>query len=199
MGVCAVEAEPGGRDGRLTGRAVRMRVLEGAVVRLEPQVGEHAEEMFEVLTDPAIYEHENEPPPSVEWLCERFRALESRRSPDGTEHWLNWVVRVPSSELVGYVQATVYESRLAAIAYVLNSRYWDKGLATAAVERMISELVSGYDATTLSAVFKSANRRSRRLLERLGFSIASEAQCRALAIEPDELLMVRPAVVGSVP
>ena len=106
---------------------------------------------------------------------------------------------MPSSELVGYVQATVYESRLAAIAYVLNSRYWDKGLATAAVERMISELVSGYDVNTLSAVLKSTNRRSRRLLERLGFVDASEARSRALAIEPDELLMVRPAVVGFVP
>ena len=183
----------------MTSHTVRMHVLDGAVVRLEPQVAEHAEGMFAVLSDPAMYEQENEPPPSGEWLNERFRMLESRRSPDGTEHWLNWVVRVPSSELVGYVQATVYESRRADIAYVLNSRYWGKGLATAAVERMISELVSGYDVTTLSAVLKSTNRRSRRLLERLGFSIASEAQCRALEIEPDELLMVRPAVVWSVP
>ena len=35
-----------------------MHVLESAVVCLEPQVAEHAEEMFEVLADPAIYEHE---------------------------------------------------------------------------------------------------------------------------------------------
>jgi hypothetical protein len=56
--------------------------------------------MFAVLCDPAIYEFENEPPPSVEWLRARFAKLESRRSPDGEEQWLNWVVRLPSSELV---------------------------------------------------------------------------------------------------
>jgi RimJ/RimL family protein N-acetyltransferase len=166
---------------------------------LEPQIAEHAEEMYVVLGDPAIYAHENEPPPSVEWLRRRFRALETRLSPDGTERWLNWVVRLPSSELIGYVQATVYPNRRAAIAYVLNSRYWGKGLATAAVERMVAELVSGYDVETLSAVLKRTNRRSMRLLERLGFSIAPEASRRELAVEADELLMVRPAVLGTVP
>ena len=39
---------------------------------LEPQVVAHADEMFVVLSDPAIYEHENEPPASLEWLLERI-------------------------------------------------------------------------------------------------------------------------------
>lgn len=176
-----------------------MRVLENGIVRLEPQVAGHAEQMFEVLGDPAIYAHENEPPPSVEWLRTRFRALESRLSPDGTERWLNWVVRLPSSELIGYVQATVYPSRHAAIAYVLHSRNWGKGLATAAVELMVTELVSGYGATSLVAVLKKTNQRSRRLLDRLGFSLAPEGQHGELVVEPDEWMMIRPAVVGSVP
>jgi hypothetical protein len=75
---------------------------------LEPQTVAHAEEMFEVLSDPAIYEFENEPPESLEWLRERYRKLETRRSADGTQHWLNWVIRLPTSELAGYVQATVH-------------------------------------------------------------------------------------------
>src|SRR5438105_11650934 len=73
---------------------------------LEPQLPIHAEQMFEVLSDPAIYEYENEPPASVDWLRARFARLESRQSPDGCEKWLNWVIRLPSSELAGYVQAT---------------------------------------------------------------------------------------------
>jgi RimJ/RimL family protein N-acetyltransferase len=64
---------------------------------------------------------------------------------------------------------------------------------------MVAELVSGYDVETLSAVLKRTNRRSMRLLERLGFSIAPEASRRELAVEADELLMVRPAVLGTVP
>lgn len=39
---------------------------------LEPQVAAHASEMFDVLSDPAIYEFENEPPPSEAWLVERY-------------------------------------------------------------------------------------------------------------------------------
>ena len=73
---------------------------------MEPLVAAHAHEMFGVLSDPAIYESANAPPPSEEWLRSRYRRLEQRRSPDGNELWLNWVARVPCGELVGYVQAT---------------------------------------------------------------------------------------------
>jgi hypothetical protein len=38
-----------------------MQVIEIANLRLEAQTAEHAEDMFVVLSDPAIYEHENEP------------------------------------------------------------------------------------------------------------------------------------------
>jgi [ribosomal protein S5]-alanine N-acetyltransferase len=151
--------------------------------------------MFGVLSDPAIYEHENEPPPTAEWLRMRFSRLESRWSPDATQQWLNWVMRLPSSTPIGFVQATVYPSHRAAIAYVLGSRYWGKGLATAAVRLMVTELASGYDVTMLSAVFKRSNLRSRRLLERLGFALATPGQHEADAAEADELLMMREAVI----
>jgi len=84
-----------------------MHVIETASLTLEPQTAAHAGEIFVVLSDPAIYEHENEPPPSLEWLRARFTKLESRQSSDGQEQWLNWVIRLPTSELIGYVQATV--------------------------------------------------------------------------------------------
>ena len=51
-----------------------MRVIETGSLTLEPQTAAHAEEMFVVLSDPATYEYENEPPPSLEWLR---RALSS--------------------------------------------------------------------------------------------------------------------------
>ena len=82
---------------------------------------QHADEMFAVLSDPAIYEYENQPPASVEWLRARFEKLESRRSADGTEQWLNWVVRRADAGLIGYVQATVRAEGTAAIAYELSS------------------------------------------------------------------------------
>ena len=168
-----------------------MRVIETGSLTLEPQTAAHAEEMFAVLSDPAIYEYENQPPPSLEWLRTRFTKLESRLSANGREQWLNWVVRLPTSKLIGYVQATVHPNDRAAIAYELSSAYWGRGLARQAVQAMISELVEHYQVHGLSSVLKRENLRSMRLLERLGFSLASPEQHMKHQVEPGELLMVR--------
>lgn len=168
-----------------------MHTINTHALTLEPQVAGHAEEMFRVLSDPAIYEYENQPPPSVEWLRERFTMLESRLSANGKEQWLNWVIRLPTSELIGYVQATVQPGGKALIAYELSSRYWGRGLARNAVEAMISELVEHYQVRTVSAVLKEENYRSLRLLERLGFSRASTETGSGAGAGPDELLMIQ--------
>ena len=168
-----------------------MHVIEATGVTLEPQVAAHAEEMFAVLSDPALYEYENEPPGSIESLRARFTKLESRSSPDGQEQWLNWVIRLPTSELIGYVQATVHQNGRAAVAYELSSAYWGRGLASQAVRAMIAELVAHYKVRSLSAVFKRKNQRSMRLLERLGFSLASPEEHVKRHVEPGELLMNR--------
>jgi RimJ/RimL family protein N-acetyltransferase len=166
-----------------------MNVIEANGVRLEPQVAAHAAEMFVVLSDPAIYEFENEPPASLEWLRTRFTKLETRLSGDGKEQWFNWVIRLPGSGLIGYVQATLTAEGDATIAYELSSPYWGRGLAHEAVRAMISELQSHYRARRLFAVFKRANFRSRRLLERLGFTPGTPQQYVEQQVEPDEDLM----------
>lgn len=168
-----------------------MRVIETGSLTLEPQTAAHAEEMFMVLSDPAIYEYENEPPPSPEWLCARFTKLETRLSAEGDEQWLNWVIRLPTSELIGYVQATVHPEGRAAIAYELSSAYWGRGLARQAVNAMISELIEHYRVRSFFAVLKRENRRSIRLLERLGFSLASSEQHVTHQVELGEVLMRR--------
>ena len=169
-----------------------MRVLEASGLTLEPQTAAHADEMFDVLSDPAIYEFENAPPPSRDWLRERFRRLESRRSSDGREQWLNWVIRLPTSELAGYVQATVRDDGSAAIAYELASAYWGRGLARCAVETMLAELVRHYRVRRFTAVLKRDNHRSLRLLERLGFSLAPPDLRARHELEPGETMMYRP-------
>ena len=175
-------------------RSAPMRIIETSGLVLEPQTATHAAEMFRVLSDPAIYEYENEPPTSVEWLRARFTKLETRTSADGREQWLNWVIRLPTSELVGYVQATVHPDAHAGIAYELSSAYWGRGLAQAAVEAMISELADHYGVCSVFAVLKHENRRSMRLLQRLGFSLASSEKRAARRLELDEALMCRELV-----
>ena len=168
-----------------------MRTIVGDGLTLEPQTVAHAERMFVVLSDPAIYAYENEPPPSLEWLCERFAKLESRQSADGSEQWLNWVIRIPTAELVGYVQATVRAKGDAAIAYELASAYWGRGLGQRAVRAMMTELAERYRVHTVTAVLKAENQRSRRLLERLGFELASAEEHAAHKVPQSEILMHR--------
>jgi [ribosomal protein S5]-alanine N-acetyltransferase len=166
-----------------------MRAIETGSLTLEPQCAAHAKEMFVILSDPAIYEYENEPPPSREWLCARFRKLETRHSGNGQEQWLNWVIRLPTSVLIGYVQATIRPDGRAAIAYVLSSAYWGRGFARQAVNAMLSELADHYGVCSFFAVLKRENLRSIRLLERLCFSLASPGQHVMYQVEPGEILM----------
>jgi RimJ/RimL family protein N-acetyltransferase len=168
-----------------------MRTLRTGDLTLEPQIAAHAEALFPVLCDPALYEYENGPPASLEALRERFARLESRRSPDGHEHWLNWVIRLPGVGLVGFVQATVHADGRAAIAYVLGSPYWGRGLARRAVQAMLAELGQSYPVKRYSASLKRPNLRSLRLLERLGFSPATPQECERIGIDADEVLMIR--------
>jgi RimJ/RimL family protein N-acetyltransferase len=171
-------------------------------VVLEPLTAAHAREMSRVLSDPAIYEFENSPPPSESALTERYRRLESRRSPDGREQWLNWVVRLPTGEAAGYVQATVPEAsnpRLAQVAYELSSAHWRQGIGYAAVSAMMRELQEHQAVACFVAVLKMVNHRSIRLLTALGFrrstldEIAAFGADKASSLcpEDDECMMVR--------
>lgn len=154
-----------------------MRLVAGEGVTLEPQLASHAPELYPVISDPALYEFiDNKPPTTEGALRERLRRLESRRSPDGTEHWLNWVVRNAAGKLVGYVQATVTPDRSAEIAYVFGRAHWRKGYATAACAAMIGELRSSYGVTRVTATLDPANEASLALLRKLGLGLARTNQ-----------------------
>ena len=175
-----------------------MNTLHATDLTLEPQMAAHADEMFVVLSDPAIYAYENEPPASVEWLRVRYAMLESRQSPDGRERWLNWVIRGADARLIGFIQATVHADGSAAIAYELGSAHWGRGLASRATQAVIDELAAHFEVDSLFAVLKRENFRSLRLLERLGFAPASAAFLAAHPVEPDELLMCRAGPKGAI-
>lgn len=168
-----------------------MRTLPIPPYVLEPQVAAHAHEMFAVLSDPAIYEFENAPPVDEEWLRKRFERLESRGSSDGTQQWLNWVIRLPNSKLAGYVQATVLPDRSAYVAYELNSQYWRQGIATSAVMAVLQELQHHNGVVGFIAVLKVRSCRSETLLRKPGFVPACEEQAALHRNEADELVMVK--------
>ena len=149
-----------------------MRAVTGDGVTLEPQLAAHATDLYAVIGDPSLYEFiDAKEPASEEALRLRLQRLETRESPDGTEHWLNWVVRNGDGQVVGYVQATVTPDRSAEIAYVLGRAHWRKGYAYAACVAMIGELRRSYGVTRLTATLDPANAASLALLRklRLGF------------------------------
>ena len=174
-----------------------MRPLHAPPLLLEPLVAAHAREMFEVLTDPAIYEFENQPPPSESSLAARYVTLETRQSPDGKQSWLNWVIRLPSGELAGHVQATLLGDGAVIIAYELASKHWRQGIAPTAVGAVLAELELSYAVNLFVAVLKLRNHRSLGLLRKLGFQSAATEHVARFRTDMDEVVMVKPAPPAS--
>ena len=170
-----------------------MRTIETAALTLEPQPLAHADEMFEVLSDPAIYEYENQAPASLDALRRRYAALESRRSPDGAEQWLNWVIRLPHGERSAMCRPpclrTAGPRSPTSSAAPGGAAAWPG----APSRRWSTSSCVQHGVQRLTAVLKHANLRSRRLLERLGFELASQDEQRRRGVEADELLMERAA------
>ena len=165
--------------------------LAGALAfTLEPRMAAHAEAVFAVLADPALYEFIDESPPvSAEALRDRFARSESGKSPDGTEHWLNWVVRSASGEVAGCVQATVEGSLDTNVAYMFGKAHWGRGLATQAVARMLDVVAAEFGVTRFFIVAERTNPRSIRVAERLGFEAAPAEVAARRRTAPTDVLM----------
>jgi [ribosomal protein S5]-alanine N-acetyltransferase len=155
-------------------------------LRLEPQLGSHAQVMMHVLSDARSHEFiPSDPPKDEAKLRERFEKLESRLSPDGAEYWLNWIVFLAEQALgtvaigtaaigtvvIGTVQASVYpEIKCADIAYLFHPDSWGKSYAREATQRMLAYLRNDLAVQTFTASVDTRNLASQRLLESLGFT-----------------------------
>lgn len=152
--------------------SIMTRPVAGDGVRLEPQLAAHAADLYAVIRDPALYAYiDSKEPESEVALRERLRRLETRLSPDGAEHWLNWVVITPTGEVAGYVQATVTPDHSAEIAYVLGRAFWRRGLGYAACRAMLALLRADYGVTRVTATLDPANAASMALLAKLGLTL----------------------------
>lgn len=145
---------------------------------LEPLTVAHADAMFDVLSDPTIYEYlDYGPPPSREHLQGVYLRLAHGQSPDGQEGWFNWIVTHPERGPMGVVQATVLAPhRTAWVAYVLAQTHRGQGFAREATAAMIDHLINVQGMNTLLAMIEDANDASRRLLLKLGFAAADVDQ-----------------------
>ena len=171
-----------------------MPVLTTPRLTLEPLRVEHAEAMFEVLREPLLHRHIDAPPPSsVEQLRHVYARRQTRRSPDGTERWFNWIVRPHGQPPIGFVQATVLPQRAAWIAYLLGSSHWGRGFATEATAAMLDHLIAHDGVERFLACVERANRPSIGVLERLGFQAAPAHERVGRELTASERLYLRDA------
>ncbi|MET7300847.1 GNAT family N-acetyltransferase [Embleya sp. NPDC005575] len=122
-----------------------MNVNETAWVRTDrldliPVGVEHAEEMAEVLGDPALYTFIGGEPEDLTALRARYTRW-AKGSPDPEVAWLNRVIRLRAQErLVGTVQATVGPGPVAEVAWVVGGAWQGSGIAKEAATGWVAWL-----------------------------------------------------------
>ncbi len=138
---------------------------------LEPLDVAHAAEMVEILASPELYEWTGGEPPTLTGLEARYAVQSSGESPDGTQGWLNWVIRVAASgATAGYVQATLTtddEAVVADVAWVVGVSHQGQGLAREAAQAMAAWL-EGQGVETVHALIHPGNAASAAVARRLG-------------------------------
>ena len=145
-------------------------ILESKRLVLEPLLQEHAARTFALWQDERLYTYiPFEPPTGLHALEERYRKLAVRRSPEGTEEWLNWFGREKSSgEYIVQVQVTIRPDSSAYLAYITFTSQWRRGYAYEACQAVISCMI-GRGVGEFVAEMDTRNVASIRLVEKLGF------------------------------
>ena len=142
---------------------------------LEPLRVQHADEMVDVLADPTLYEFTGGEPPGLAELRERYQWQVRGRSPDGSEEWLNWIIRLTADgRVIGFVQATIVDGH-ADVAWVVGVAWHGHGYATEAARAMIDSLsANGVQAVT--AHIHADHAASAAVASRLGLVPTNEIE-----------------------
>lgn len=153
--------------------------LDSERLRLEPLTVEHSDEMVPVLDDPDLHAFIGGRPATREELRARYEQLVVGQSRDGSERWLNWVIRRrDDGQAVGAVQATVTEQDrglAAEIAWVIGTGQQRQGFAREAAHAMVAWLREQGVTTIVAHVHPHHE--------------ASKAVARALGLEPTDALV----------
>ncbi|RAJ69815.1 RimJ/RimL family protein N-acetyltransferase [Streptomyces sp. Amel2xB2] len=147
-------------------------------LRLEPLRAGHAAEAFPVLADARLHTWTGERPPTRAEFEARLRRRSAGRSPDGTEGWLNWMLRLaPDGPLIGTVQATLRTSRegagacgcTAELAWVVGTFAQGNGYAREAAHA-IARWLRDRGTDTFTAHIRTGHTASESVARALGLS-----------------------------
>lgn len=124
---------------------------------LEPLAVGHAEEMLPVLADPLLYAYTGGEPPSAAALRKRYERQVGGASPDGSEGWLNWIIRLRSTgAAAGFGQATLERDDqgmlTAEVAWLIGTAHQRQGFAREAAAAIVAWLRAEGVATVLAHI-----------------------------------------------
>ncbi|MBD0689047.1 GNAT family N-acetyltransferase [Streptomyces sp. CBMA123] len=127
--------------------------LHTARLDLLPLTPDHADELAAALADPALHTFTGGRPATPEEQRARCARL-AAGSPDPTEIWANWVLRLRADgTLTGYVQATVHPAAAEAeLAWVVGTPWQGRGLATEAARALLTHLTATGLTTALAHI-----------------------------------------------
>lgn len=156
---------------------ITARPFETPRLNLTPMTVSDAEEMTDTLSDSDLYIHIGGTPPTFEELRTRYQRQSTGHSPDGSQAWLNWIIRAAeSAETVGYVQATVKQTGKALeaeCAWVIGAQHQGQGIATEAASGMLMWLTA-HEVASVSCAISPNNRASEKVANNLGFSVTDK-------------------------
>lgn len=114
--------------------------LQSERLTLEPLRIDHADEMAPLLDDPALHTFMGGRPATLQELRGRYAEQIGGQPPDGSQLWLNWIVRRrDDGQAVGFVQATISEQNgelSAEVAWVVAVSQQHSGYAREAAQLM---------------------------------------------------------------
>jgi RimJ/RimL family protein N-acetyltransferase len=153
--------------------------LRGLRVDLEPLTVAHAAEMAPLLDDVELHTFTGGEPLSLAELTQRYRRQVVGHSADGSEAWLNWVVRRrDTGQAAGYVQVTVtraHHIQVAEVAWVIARRQQHQGFAIEAATA-VTDWLRGSGITSLIAHIHPDNVASAAIARRIGLRPTADVQ-----------------------
>ena len=135
-----------------------------------------------------FFEHQRDP------VARRLGALTSRERPEFDKHWAkiladpSGIIRTVECEgaITGYVCSFMRDG-LREVAYWYGREHWGKGIATAALRELLAEVRE----RPLYACVVVDHPASRRVLEKVGFSVAEKLPSTGTSDQKIEELLLR--------
>ena len=170
-------------------------------LRLVPAVPENSYELFLLLNDQRLHDHVGGTPQGETEITDRLRRRSERRSADGHDVIVDWIVRlVPLGEAIGEVTAVVTDEGSAELTWVIGRRWQNHGFAVEAMHAAVSLLEAHAGVRRLQARIPRRHRAAQAVAERLGMAPTGARLGRSELWEGERTPVVDEVTVsGSVP